>query len=105
MNSYHGLFSWTNNQLECDIMAQKKKAKQPKEDIRFEFATGECSEAFTVGLSANFPDCKFTISNVTVCVWAPKSMLPDIRTMSEIKAYGRRKIMCFTPFWILITLL
>lgn len=98
MNVYHGLFSWTNNLLECDIMAQKKKAKAAKEDIRLEFATDERAEAFTIGLEANFPTCQFTLSDVTVCVWAPKSMLADIRAMSDNNVYARRKIMCFTPF-------
>lgn len=79
-------------------MAQKKKSKAIKEDIRMEFATGERAEAFTIGLTANFPTCKFTLSDVTVCVWAHKSMLADIRTMSNNSIYGRRKIMCFTQF-------
>ena len=77
---------------------KKKKTKTPKEDIRMEFATDERAEAFTLGLTSSFPDRKFTLSDVTVCIWAPKSALADIRAMSENSAYARRKIMCFTPF-------
>lgn len=77
---------------------KKKKTKTPKEDIRMEFATDERAEAFTLGLTSSFPDCKFTLSDVTVCILAPKSALADIRAMSENSAYARRKIMCFTPF-------
>lgn len=82
---------------------KKKKTKTPKEDIRMEFATDERAEAFTLGLTSSFPDCKFTLSDVTVCIWAPKSALADIRAMSENSAYARRKIMCFTPFWLLFS--
>ena len=49
---------------------KKKKTKTPKEDIRMEFATDERAEAFTLGLTSSFPDCKFTLSDV-LSAWVP----------------------------------
>lgn len=79
-------------------MGQKKKKKAPQEDIKMEFANTERTEAFSIGLDSEFPECKYSLNGATVKIWAPKAQLAAICTMSENPVYARRKLVRLTQF-------
>ena len=74
------------------------KKKQPKPDIQATFATEECSSNFVIAFHEQFSNCKCEMheDKVSVSIWAPKKVLPQIRLLTENNRFCRRSISVYT---------
>lgn len=77
-----------------------KKTNSPSRtaDLKMEFANKDRAEAFVLSLCDHFPNSQCTVSGSSVKIWASKSKLAGICSLSENAAYARRQLIRLTQF-------